>query len=343
MLSWILVIIVVSLCLGLGGIVYFKNPKEKINKIFIVLVFLVIIWILSNYLENEPIDPALASLFLRIDFASAALLVYFFFLFTINFQGNFLIPSAFKQALASLPALILFALSFSNLIITRIGFENNTISFEKGPLFPLYAILLFGYVTTGCGDLISKYKKLKNIERIQTLYVLLGFSLSAFIALIINLFFQNLLPVNMFRIGNYGVFFFIGFTTFAILRHHLLEIKVILTELLIGLIAVLLLIQALLFKTLSEFSFKIILFLVFLYFGYLLIKSVLQEIKKREELEIVTKKLEKAYQDLQKSARVQDPRELRFPGAGFGVRNQATARRVLTTERSERGRLCCGR
>ena len=306
-MSLILIVIIASLCLALAGIVYFKNPKEKINKIFFVLVFLVIVWLLSNYLENEPIDPSLASLFLRIDFASASLLVYFFFLFTINFQRNYLIPSVSKQFLLFLPPLIFSLLSFSDLIINQIGFENHIISFKTGLLFPAYIIFSIGYVAVGCGDLLLKYKKLKGIERIQTLYVLLGFSISAFIALTINLFFQHLIPVDIFRIGNYGILFFIGFTAYSILRHHLLEIKVILTELLVALIALLLLIQLLLSRTSSEFIFKVILFASFLCFGYLLIKNVMQEIKRRKELETLTYQLETinvkltmAYKELEK-------------------------------------------
>jgi signal transduction histidine kinase len=305
--SLILVTIIASLCLALATIVFFQNPREKINRIFFILVFLVIVWLFSNYLQNEPLSPSLASLFLRIDFASASLLFYFFFLFTVNFQGNYLVPSTLKQALLFIPPLILSFLSFSDMIINQIGFENHIITFKTGLLFPVYLIFLVGYTSVGCGDLLLKYKKLKGIEQIQTLYVLLGFSISAFIALIINLFFQHLLPVDLFRIGNYGILFFIGFTTYAILRHHLLEIKVILTELFVGIIALLLLTQLLVSETFSEFLFKLTLFSSFLGFGYLLIKSVMQEIKRREELETLTYQLETvnvkltmAYKELEK-------------------------------------------
>jgi signal transduction histidine kinase len=305
--SLIFVIIIASLCLALATIVFFRNPREKINRLFFILVFFVIVWLFSNYLQNEPLNYSLASLFLRIDFASASLLIYFFFLFTVNFQGNYLVPSISKQVLLFIPPLILSLLSFSNLIINQIGFENHIITFKTGLLFPVYVTFLIGYTSVGCGDLLLKYKKLKGIERIQTLYVLLGFSISTFIALIINLFFQHLLPVDLFRIGNYGILFFIGFTTYAILRHHLLEIKVILTELFVGIIALLLLTQLLVSNTFSEFLFELILFSSFLGFGYLLIKSVMQEIKRREELETLTYQLEMvnvkltmAYKELEK-------------------------------------------
>jgi signal transduction histidine kinase len=300
MISYILVAIIIFLSLGLGGVVYFKNPKGRINQIFAALVVFVVIWLVSNYLENEPINPKLASLFLKIDFASAAVLAYFFFLFAVNFQGTYLIRSGFKQLLAFLPTLIFSFLSFSNLIITKINFQDHTIFFEEGVLYPLYAFSIISYIGTGCADLVLKYRKLTGTEKLQTFYVLLGLSLSATIALIVNLFFQQVLPVSIFRLGNYGIFFFIGFTTFAILRHHLLEIKVILTETLVALIALLLLVQAFFFKTAYEFAFKFALFALFIYFGYLLIKSVLQEIDRRKELEDMTNRLKKAYRELEK-------------------------------------------
>ncbi|MBL7156500.1 MAG: HAMP domain-containing histidine kinase, partial [Candidatus Pacebacteria bacterium] len=78
-------------------------------------------------------------------------------------------------------------------------------------------------------------------------------------------------------------------------------IKVVLTGLLVGLITILLLLDALVFT--ENFTFRIIkmgVLLIFLYFGFLLINSVLQEIKRRQEIEKMSFKLEKAYQELKK-------------------------------------------
>ena len=293
MSSFIFVVIIMFSSLGLAGLVYFKDPKRKINQLFIVLILFLIVWVISNYLENEPINPELASLFLRIDFASASILTYFFFLFAVHFQKIHLVSSKFRQILTFLPAFIFSVLSFSDLVINQIGFQNHIIYFEKGILFPFYSLSLSSYIIVGCGSLLLKYKELKGIEKIQTLYVLLGLSFSAIIALVMNLFLQDLVSVNVFRIGNYGIFFFVGFTTYAILKHHLLEVKVILTEISVGAIALLLLVQALASENIFGYIWNGILLLIFLIFGYLLIRSVIQEIERRAELQKLYREVNK--------------------------------------------------
>jgi len=295
MSSFIFVFIIVFFCLGLGGMVYFENRKGKINQIFAALILFLVVWLVSNFLENTDVSREVASLFLEIDFASAAILAYFFFLFTANFQGYNLVSFKTKrqQILTFLPTFILSVLSFTDLIVRDISFKNQVISFETGTLFPLYALGLLSYIGIGCIDLVSKYRKLKGIERVQTLYVLLGFSISAILALVINLFFQQIVSVNVFRIGNYGVFFFVGFTTFAILKHHLLDIKVIFTEILVVVIALLLFVQIFISQTAFEYIWKSILFFIFLIFGYLLIRSVIQEIERRIELQRLYQEVEK--------------------------------------------------
>ncbi|MFH1294074.1 MAG: ATP-binding protein [Pseudomonadota bacterium] len=295
MFSLVSVVTIVFMCLGLGGIVYFKNRKGKINQMFAALVFFVVIWLVSNFLENANISHETASMALKIDFASASILAYFFFLFAINFQGNHLIRlrSKLQQVLAFVPTFVFSILSFSSLIIYNVSFENHIISFETGMLFPLYAFGLFAYIGTGCVDLVLKYRKLKGIEKVQTLYVMLGFSISAVIALVINLFFQDIVSVDVFRVGNYGIFFFVGFTTYAVLKHHLLDVKVIFTEILVVAIALLLFVQIFISQTLFEYLWKSILFFIFLLSGYLLIRSVLLEIKRRTELQHLYREVDK--------------------------------------------------
>jgi signal transduction histidine kinase len=84
--------------------------------------------------------------------------------------------------------------------------------------------------------------------------------------------------------------FFLLLQGYAIGVRQLFGIKVILTHLLVGAIAILLLAEALIsIPNWLGFSWRFILFLIFLYFGYLLIKSVLLEIKRREEIERIDK------------------------------------------------------
>ena len=184
MLVLFLIILLSNFSLGLA--VYLKNPRGKTNKVFFAFVLGATAWLLSNYLQNEPVGLPLATLFLRIDFASASLTAYFLSLFCLNFQRVHLFSSRLRELLAFCPAIVLAILSFSDLIITQIGVFHGTLHFELGRLFPLYVIYLLVYVGGGCIDLIIKWRSSQGIERMQIFYLLLGFLLTAAIAVPAN-------------------------------------------------------------------------------------------------------------------------------------------------------------
>lgn len=234
MLVLFLIILLSNFSLGLA--VYLRNPRGKINKVFFAFVLGVTVWLLSNYLQNEPVGLPLASLFLRIDFATASLFAYFFFLFCLNFQRVHLLSSRLREFLALSPTLALTILSFSDLIITRIAVLDGSIHFDLGKLFPLYALYLFIYIGGGCIDLIIKWRSSQGIERVQIFYLLLGFLLTACVALPVNLFFQSVFPVKLFRIANYSFLFIVTFTTHSILRYRLMDIRIVVREFTIHLI-----------------------------------------------------------------------------------------------------------
>jgi len=228
MLVLFLIILLSNFSLGLA--VYLRNTRGKANQFFFAFVFFLTIWLLSNYLQNEPIGLPLATLFLRIDFATAPLLVYFFLLFCLNFQRIHLLPSRLREILALSPALALAILSFSGLIVTRIKFLDNNINFDLGGLYPLYAIYIFICVGIGCIDLIIKWRSSQGTERMQAFYLLVGFLLTACIVLPINLFSQSVLTIKLFRITNYSFFIPVTFTTYSIFKYRLMDIRVVIRE-----------------------------------------------------------------------------------------------------------------
>lgn len=100
----------------------------------------------------------------------------------------------------------------------------------------------------------------------QILYVLLGISLAGIIAVTVNLCLQSILPAELFRIGTHGVIFLVSFTTFAIVRKELFNIKTVLTALFVVAINVLLVVDALVFTSQSQLRlFKIIILLISFY------------------------------------------------------------------------------
>lgn len=218
--------LIVILGLWLGVLVYYSNKKSKDNKLFLIQIIFVVFWIVFNYMENDPLPFETRKLFLYIDFIIAITWGFFWYLFCYNFLEDkkiFTKKNIFFLFLSFLMPLFV----INNYVIYDFEIVDNIIIFKNGPLFAVYALLALYYYIGGSVILYFKYKKFLGKKKIQALYVLLGFLLTGAIVSITNLFFQEDLPVEIFRLVNISFVFLIGFSGYAIVRHNLFDIRII--------------------------------------------------------------------------------------------------------------------
>ena len=149
--------------------------------------------------------------------------------------------------------------------------------------------------------IIKKTIHAKNAERSQFRWVLIGTSLTFALLLIFNF----LLPA-FFDVPDYLPFTpvfilpFVLFTFYAILKHNLLDVKVISTEVVAFFLVIAAFSQILLSKSAGQTLFQVSVFILLLIFSFFLIRSVMREVRQREELEKLTIKLETANAELKK-------------------------------------------
>jgi len=225
LLNLIFIIILISLAL-LGVLVIRDKPKEKANRIFFVLVIFIILWLSSNYLENAPLGLKWNNLFLRLDFAFGPFLTYLFLVFALNFPKS----KKYKYFTKILFFPVLFFAFFSlftSYIIRDVRLINNQLFFELGPLFFGDAAFTLIYFGSGFFKWILDYRTLKANKRLRLLYIFLGSLISVAITLFANLFLQQIVSVQSFRLINFFTIFFVVFTLYAILRHHLFDIRIV--------------------------------------------------------------------------------------------------------------------
>lgn len=114
---------------------------------------------------------------------------------------------------------------------------------------------------------------------------------------ILNAIFNITLPVvfritNLYFIGDYSTVFLLGATTYAILRHKLFDIKVFATEILTVAIWVTLLVRIFLYAgSVTQSIVDLTVFLLTVFFGVLVIRSVNTEVKQKNELTHLTEEL----------------------------------------------------
>lgn len=296
-INFVFLSITTALLAGLGILVILDDHKSKVNRTFVGFILWFSVWYISVYFENEPLGKDLASIFLRADFYSAAIAIYFLAIFCLNFLS---LSTAKREGLLFLPAILLSALSFTNLIVKDIRLsDSGGVQFGFGLLYPLYAVYLFGCLGLGVGVLVYKYRSASSIFKKQIFYILLGLGISIFCAAIISLLLQSLIKVEIFRIGiSLSAVILVGSITYALLKYRLLNAKLILTESLVVFILVVLLARALFAGGAADLAADILFLFLISIFGKALVKSVKNEVEQRKKLTELTVELGEANERL---------------------------------------------
>jgi len=283
----ILVLIIDLSAIALAYIVYSKNPHGKINKIIFLMCFFMIGWVSFAYLGRFfAIEfPILALFSLKIAWFITPLFFCGLYLLVVNITGvkKYLF---LNRIIISWGIIISLISVFTNLIIKNFQIIDGSLEIIYGEgigFFLSYGIVL---ISLTIFLIFKSYFKLSQEQKLKIQYLFIG--LIIFYSL--NIIFNILLPVffhktDLYYLGDYSTIIFLGFTAYAIVARELFGIKVILTQVLVGAIAVLLLWQAIVAENLFDFAWKIILFILFLIFGYFLIRSVIREIRRRAELQ----------------------------------------------------------
>ncbi|MDO8663269.1 MAG: HAMP domain-containing sensor histidine kinase [Candidatus Wildermuthbacteria bacterium] len=304
------VFIIVILGLGIGFWTYLSNRKNKLNQVFFIFSIFLVLWTSYPFFFNLPgISHRLSLLLVRLAYGTVALFFipfYFFIKLLIQEYKKYW----FLDRFIIFAGTALFAFStFTNLHIVNIKIEEWGVS----PIFGVGKIVYFGIISSLIFPivwlLLTNYFNLSPKERLKTQYILIGLFLFILLNSIFNIFFPLWKDsLKYYPLGNYSAIFLIGFTAFAIVKRNLFGMRVVLTGLLVGSIAISLLLDIFVFTPqLLIQLFKGLILIIFLYFGYLLIKNIIGEIKRREELERITGelevanvKLDSAYKSLEK-------------------------------------------
>jgi len=201
------------------GLIVIVRQRTKQNIAFAVFAFLTSLWTLANVVNL--IYPSLTAI--RLTYASGALVMAASLGLVVYFAKYNEKIAYFSYGLG----ITNFFASMSPLIIKRvIAFNTTGDIFETGLLFNYYSLCLIITLTL---DIVFLFKALKNPElnKNQTKFLLLGILLFGIFAL----FFDTFLPMfNIQYLANLdspAALFFGGFAAYAIVKHRLMDIRVL--------------------------------------------------------------------------------------------------------------------
>jgi len=293
-----IITLIVFLNLLLTVWIYLANPKEKTNQLFSLMAFLITLWIGFGYLADFPNQNGWGALFLnRLSFGAVSLFLVSAYFFSIHFPQKIrkyvIVDKIILASGISLSALAV----FTNLIAKKIVLENwgSSIVFGIGKNF----FYLFVFIATSLFffNIFKKYHSLPEKDRVKTQYFLIGLSLFAIFNLIFNVVFPVIRKtVEYYQFGNYSAIFLLIFTALAITKKQLFGVKTLITDSLMGTMAITLLIIPFFTETFWFKIFFLIFFLFFCWFGFVLIRYTHREARQKEILE---QKVQERTKDLQ--------------------------------------------
>jgi PAS domain S-box-containing protein len=217
--------------LGLAVAVWVRGPRRDVNRWFAAFATTLALWGALVGLRRSFSDPALILTTMRVLFAAAALMPLTFLQFAAVFPRPAWRRHTLRQA-ASLAGLFISGLAFSPWIVVAVD-QPRPDYFQPvyGVLYPLFATYVIACFAWGLAELAAQVRGASGFARAQLHYVWLGTALAASGAILMSLVIP--LITKSSRLSMFGPYFtliWVGFTAHSIVRHRLMDVRVVISR-----------------------------------------------------------------------------------------------------------------
>ena len=300
MLVMAIVILVAAICnFLLGFFVYRSNPRIYLNRWYGIFSFVASLWTLSNFMTGVLNTPFwIKNVYAFGVLVPATAVMWILELCRRRLKRNEII------ILWLLAAIVFFIPYIDGLLLVNItNVYLGGLDAEYGPLFPLYATYMAGLLIFVVFRLNWSYKKTKEkVEQRQLKFVAIGATMWVSIVLLVSFVLPFFGIFNFTSLDSPTSFIFLVFATYAIVKHHLFNPRVIATELFAIAICVVLLIKFLLSNGFYNYLINGSILASTVLFGLLLVRSVIHEVEQKKKIEAMAEDVKRAY-ELEKQAR----------------------------------------
>ncbi|OGM96307.1 MAG: hypothetical protein A3B86_04155 [Candidatus Yanofskybacteria bacterium RIFCSPHIGHO2_02_FULL_38_22b] len=304
----IVLVITIIIDLFLAIIVYRSDNKNATNKIFALLSFFTVLWLLVSYIIRiSPFSLSqTATLVLgRLGIFFAAPMSALFLLLAHTLPSKSLRMSWGKFWAIIFITVLMMVLNISPYAFTTVKVDGGTIEPQPGLGLIPFAIFSTLFSVAAIYFFISRLRKTIGTEKQQIRLVLVGMLIMLSL-IIVTVLVPILISKSALLLPLTPIYtlIFLGLTAYAIVKHHLFKMKVIATEALTVLMWVILFSKIIVAKSFTEGLTDGFIFVATLAFGIILIRSVRQEVEQREKLEILSKQLGEANEKLKELDRL---------------------------------------
>ncbi len=228
-----IVLISVVVNLFLVGIILIQRKSIRYHTAittFIISVVGLVFWSITNYLADTSTSPGGALFWTRATFPPSLLMVWMIWWFSTLFPSERLDHHPAMRSIYATLAVLAGFLSFTKHVIYSVsldlGVGIDDIALGKAYIFVMLLYLLF--IAHTLTNFVRSFLHSYSIEKLQLSYVLIGWGIFLFGAASTNLILPALTDnASWSKFGPIFSVAMVGCTTYAIIRHHLMDIRII--------------------------------------------------------------------------------------------------------------------
>jgi len=219
-----LVAFLLSLAIIFPCILVLLNKKTQYQELlFLGLSFSLATWVFTNYLVDQDITNSL--LWTRATFFSVIWACFFFFEFTLNFPDRVKFNWLVRKIILLL-TLVLSVLTFTDLFVVSVNVSGAVVEFTPGVLYTLFLIYYPVVLLLSFLILIRSLRKTHGVKRERAKTVLVAIVSMTIITSTTNLILPEFFKyTNLAPFGGYATVIFTIGVAYAMLRHHLFDIR----------------------------------------------------------------------------------------------------------------------
>lgn len=264
MLSNIFTLVVALANLVFGIFVIFRSNKRKIYISLAIFAWVTSIWVFTNYFFH--IKPSI--ILIRSQYATGGAVLPLSLIWFHELLKNRL--SKYGELLLIFFALVIFVTPFAgDLVVSNLSLISGKPEITLGELFDIYSFALLLPFLLLIYQLIRGYLQQQGIKKKQIGYILLGASIFGGVSFIVSFILPFFNYVAVAPIDAQSSIVFVGFSVYAILKHRLLDIRIVVLRtlsyslLVITLSSIIISSSLFLIRKVSSFSSQIIVGIIF--------------------------------------------------------------------------------
>lgn len=213
---------------SIAAYVYVRDPTQLVNRVFGLVGISIGLWILTIDLAHNPLTSTFFTV--RSTFAAASLLLLALLTLFAVFPSSPL-PKTPAYRIYLVLGLTFASASYTPFLVTAYSHGPSGLVVTYGVLHPLFGLYASTCLSYGLFILWRKVRTSTGLKRLQLRYLLLGLVVPGIAVAITNLFIPLVFTVS--RFGRYGPAFslvFLALTAHALIRHRLMNIRLVISR-----------------------------------------------------------------------------------------------------------------